>query len=243
MPQTRLREDCGQTDEGRMQSLVDAIDLLGRHTEVRGFLTELAACLQTCSEFDVLGVVVPHDRWTTAQLHAVRVQPADAASTRTEVHSIDVPPLNRARLTALVETGAQAMFSDRLDEGGEFGEVVAALRGLGQQSACLLPLSTVLGPVGLIAFASSREGVYGNRDVRFLRRIGALMAMAIDASRQQQEAVAHERELQAERDHWRTLLEVTKAVVTQRDIGALLAAVVPNVRRIVPHDHANLYLV
>jgi formate hydrogenlyase transcriptional activator len=243
MPQTRLREDCGPTDEARVQSLVDVIDLLGRHTEVRGFLPELAACLQTFSEFDVLGVVVPHDGWSTAQLYAVRVQSADAASTRTEVHSIDVPPLNQARLTALVETGAPAMFSDRLDEAGEFAEVIAALRGLGQQSACLLPLSTVLGPVGLIAFASSREGTCGNCDVSFLRRIGALIAMAIDAVRHQQEAMAHERELQAERDHRRTLLEVTNAVVTQRDVAALRAAVVPNVRRIVAHDHTNLYLV
>jgi formate hydrogenlyase transcriptional activator len=243
MPQTPLREDCGPTDEARVQSLVDVIDLLGRHSEVRGFLPELAACLQTFSEFDVLGVVVPHDRWSTAQLYAVRVESADAASTRTEVHAIEVPPLNQARLTALVETGAPAMFSDGLDEAGEFGEVIAVLRGLGQRSACLLPLSTVLGPVGLIAFASSREGTYGNRDVSFLRRIAALIAMAIDAFRHQQEAVAHERELQAERDHRRTLLEVTNAVVTQRDVAALRAAVVPNVRRIVPHDHTNLYLV
>jgi formate hydrogenlyase transcriptional activator len=243
MPQTRLREDWRPTDEARVQSLVDVIDLLGRHTEVRGLLPELAACLQKSSEFDVLGVVVPHDGWSTAQLYAVRVQSADAASARLEVHSIDVPPLDRARLTALVETGAPAMFSDPLDEADEFAAVIAALRGLGQRSACLLPLSTVLGPAGLIAFASSREGTYRNCDVSFLQRIGALIAMAIDAGRHQQEAMAHARELQAERDHRRTLLEVTKAVVTQRDVAALRAAVVPNVRRIVPHDHTNLYLV
>ena len=56
-------------------------------------------------------------------------------------------------------------------------------------------------------------------------------------------AVARERQLQAERDHWRTLLEVTNAVVTQRDVAALRAAIVPNVRRIVLHDHTNLYLI
>ena len=44
-------------------------------------------------------------------------------------------------------------------------------------------------------------------------------------------------------DHWRTLLEVTNAVGTKRDVAALRAAIAPNVRRIVPHDHANLYLI
>ena len=55
--------------------------------------------------------------------------------------------------------------------------------------------------------------------------------------------MARERQLQAERDHWRTLLEMTNAVVTQRDVAALRAAIVPNVRRIVLHDHTNLYLI
>jgi formate hydrogenlyase transcriptional activator len=45
-----------------------------------------------------------------------------------------------------------------------------------------------------------------------------------------------------ERDHWRALLDVTNAIVTQRDVAALRASILPNVRRIVPHDHANLYL-
>ena len=50
-------------------------------------------------------------------------------------------------------------------------------------------------------------------------------------------------DLEAERDHWRTLLEVTNAVVTKRDLAGLRAAIAPNVRRIVPHDHTNLYLI
>jgi formate hydrogenlyase transcriptional activator len=56
-------------------------------------------------------------------------------------------------------------------------------------------------------------------------------------------AVAGERGMETERDHWRTLLDVTNAVVTKRDLVELRAAIAPNVRRIVPHDHTNLYLV
>src|SRR5581483_5211350 len=48
--------------------------------------------------------------------------------------------------------------------------------------------------------------------------------------------------IEAERDYWRTLLEVTNAVVTQRDVAALRAAIAPNVHRIVPHDHLNVFL-
>jgi formate hydrogenlyase transcriptional activator len=46
-----------------------------------------------------------------------------------------------------------------------------------------------------------------------------------------------------ERDHWRTLLDLTNAIVTKRDLAELREAIAPNVRRIVPHDHTNLYLI
>jgi formate hydrogenlyase transcriptional activator len=48
---------------------------------------------------------------------------------------------------------------------------------------------------------------------------------------------------QNEPDYWQTLLDVTNAVVTKRDLAGLRAAIAPNVRRIVPHDHTNLYLI
>ena len=48
---------------------------------------------------------------------------------------------------------------------------------------------------------------------------------------------------ETERQQWRTLLDVTTAVVTKRDLGELRAAIAPNVRRLVPHDHTNLYLI
>src|SRR6476659_10703538 len=50
-------------------------------------------------------------------------------------------------------------------------------------------------------------------------------------------------ELQAERDYWRTLIEVTNAVVTKRDLAELRTMIAPNVRRVVPHDHTNLHLI
>jgi formate hydrogenlyase transcriptional activator len=218
------------------------IDLIGRNTHLDEFLPPLAASLQAVASFDVLAVVVPYDGWATAQLKSVCAA-APASASMPAVQSMAVAPLDRARLAALVATGAQAVVFDRLDEPGEYADVIAALREFGQQSACLLPLATALGPVGLIAFASSREGTYRQCDISFFRHIGALVAMAIDNDRHQSEAAARERALQAERDHWRTLLEITNAVVSQRDVAALRAAIVPNVRRIVPHDHTNLYLI
>jgi formate hydrogenlyase transcriptional activator len=223
--------------------LTRVIDLIGRNTHLNEFLPPLAASLRSVATFDVLGVVVAQDGWSAAQLNFVHLESPDGASTPAAVQTMEVAPLDQARLAALVESGSPVTVVDRLEDSAEYAGVIAALRGLGQQSACLLPLATALEPVGLIAFASSREGMYRQCDTGLLRHVGALVAMAFDNERHRDEAVARERQLQAERDHWRTLLEVTKAVVTERDVAALRAAIAPNVRRIVPHDHTNLYLI
>ena len=225
----------------RVQSLYGAIDLIGRHTDVGDFLPHLASCLHTVIDFDVLSVVVPRNAWTHAHLYLVRSAPTEPGTA--QVQSVPVAPLDRARLSAAMAEGHEAIVVDHLDDSGEHSDMIAALRGLGQQSACVLRLSTALGPVGLMGFASEREGTYGQCDLSLLQHIGGIVAVAIDNIDHQQQAVARERQLQAERDHWRTLLEVTNAVVTQRDVAALRSAIVPNVRRIVPHDHTNLYLV
>jgi len=54
---------------------------------------------------------------------------------------------------------------------------------------------------------------------------------------------ALERQLRAEREHWRTLLELNNAVVTMRDLASLLAAISPSLQQIVTHDDASLFLV
>jgi len=203
-------------DDLRIQSLFAVIDLVGRDTRIDEFLCHLAVCLRPVVDFDLLGVVLPRDEWATARLHAVRLASPDAVPAAADVHSIAVAPLDKERLAAAAEDRQQRFVLDRLDAAGEYSEVAAALSELGQRSASLLPLATALGPVGLIGFGSSREGTYRQGDISFLQHIARQVAVGIDNVRHQEEALARERQLQAERDHLRGLLELTNDVVTTR---------------------------
>jgi formate hydrogenlyase transcriptional activator len=51
-----------------------------------------------------------------------------------------------------------------------------------------------------------------------------------------------ERQLQAEREYLRTLLELSNAVVPARDLASLLTAIAPHLQRVVSHDAASIYL-
>jgi formate hydrogenlyase transcriptional activator len=71
---------------------------------------------------------------------------------------------------------------------------------------------------------------------------GERPAAGAGAKSHQQEAVAREGQVQAERDYLRTLLDFTNEVATSRDVASLLAAIAPNLHRVVTHDDANLFL-
>ena len=62
-----------RSDEARVQSLFGVLDLIGRHTRLDEFLPDLADCLRTVADFDLLGIVLPLDEWKAAHLYAVRL--------------------------------------------------------------------------------------------------------------------------------------------------------------------------
>jgi formate hydrogenlyase transcriptional activator len=231
-----------KSGEARVRSLLGVIGLVGRDARLDQFLPDLAGCLRTVVEFDLLGVVLPDDDRKMAHLLAVRLGSQEAATETGEAHSIGVAPLDEKALAVAASGPVQAIVLDRLDGASEYPGVETALGELGERSACLLPMATALGPVGLIAFASSREGTYRQSDFGFLLDIARQVAVAIDNVRHQREALVRERQLEAEREHLRTLLELTNDVVTTRDLASLLAAIAPHLRRVVAHDAASLYV-
>ncbi len=121
-------------------------------------------------------------------------------------------------------------------------EPLLSFRARGGRSAYVLPLATALRPVGVIGFASSQVGAFDGVDDDLAGRLAAVVATTIDEVRQHEETQKYQRELTAERDHWRTLLEINNTLVSRLDLAALLAVIAPSLRQVVAHDHANIFL-
>ncbi|MBP7572135.1 MAG: sigma 54-interacting transcriptional regulator, partial [Acidobacteria bacterium] len=239
----RAEEGTGLAGQGdwRYRSLLEVMDLVALHADLDGLLPDLATSLQKVVEFDALGLVLPRRGGEAADLYTVQLASPDAPPSTTRVESVQLPPLHETRLAALWGGGEPAVLHS-LEEIADYPEVAAGLRDRGKRSACFLPLTTALRPLGVIGFASPRIGTYDAADLVFLQRVAGQVAIAIDNVRHHQEALARQRQLEAERDHWRTLLEVNNAVITNLDLASLLAAVTPSLRRIVSHDYTGFAL-
>jgi formate hydrogenlyase transcriptional activator len=234
-------ESAGKED-WRYRCLLDLVDLIGLHTDLDELLPDLATCLAQILDFDAAGLVLPHEGGQAAELRFVVMTPGDGHPSACRADVVPLPPLHQTRLASL--WGKQSpVVLHALENDTEYPELSEALRAHGDRSACLLPLTTALRPVGLLGLASAREGAYDGADLAFLQRAASQVAVAIDNVRHHQQAAAYHRQLEADRDHWRTLLEVNNALVSNLDLASLLSALTPNLRNMVPHDYTSLVLV
>jgi formate hydrogenlyase transcriptional activator len=220
-----------------------SIDFLGCHSQVEQLLPDLADRLRRIADFEVLCVVLPNEESGTARLYTVRVAFSGRAPAPPETRTIILVPGDQELLAAAAEGRIPGFVLDRLDRCRDFPALVTALRGLGQESACLLPIAAASGRAGLMGLASPERtcNACDQCDGRFLQRIGGEVALAIDDIRHCEEAFAGERQLQAEREHLRNLLELSNAVVPARDPASLLTVIAPYLQRVVSHDAASLY--
>jgi formate hydrogenlyase transcriptional activator len=227
-------------EDSRYQSLLAVMDLVALHPRLDEFLPDLALCLQDVVHFDEIGVVLVREGGKSSIVYRLLVNPVDGAASAVRVESVVLPPLEGTRLAGVLTDEAPVVVHD-LTTDSSFPELTE-LRDSGNRSLCLLPLVTSLRRVGIIGFASSRAGAYDEADLVFLQRVASHVAIAIDNVRHHQEALASQRQLEADRDHWRALLEINNALVSNLDLASLLAAITPNLRHMVAHDYTSLAL-
>jgi len=82
------------------------------------------------------------------------------------------------------------------------------IRQEGVATFCILPLTTARRRVGVLAFARLEHVTYTAADVAFLYEVAKLVAVAIENALNFDDAQAAQRQLAAERDHLRLLLDL-----------------------------------
>jgi formate hydrogenlyase transcriptional activator len=240
--EARLNEEPGEYGgDWRYRVLLEVMDLAALHTRVDELLPDLASSLRKVVAFDAVGLVLPRRGGGAGDVYTVLLPAYDAPPSATVVEVVRIPPIGETQLAGLLAAAFPLVVHD-LDTETDYHELLSPLREAGKRSACLLPLATALQPVGTLGLASTQTGAFDDSDQTFLDRLASQVAVAIENVRHHEEAQAYQHQLEAERDHWRTLLEFNNAVVTKLDLASLLANITPSLRRMVAHDFTSLEL-
>ena len=143
------------------------MDLVALHSDLDGLLPDLGVCLRKIVEFDGIGLVLPRPGTDAADRYTVMLASPEAPPSATHVDVVTLPSLAGTDLATLLARHDVVVLHD-LDDHCGYPELVAGLRAHGKRSACLIPLTTALRPVGIIGFASAQIGAYDHADLAFL---------------------------------------------------------------------------
>jgi formate hydrogenlyase transcriptional activator len=123
-----------------------------------------------------------------------------------------------------------------------FPVTTAVMREQGIKSFYVFPLTPAGRRLGVMGFGC--KGAHGCSDesLEFMRQIVKQVAVAVDNALNFEGAEEARRELAAERDRLRLLLEVNNAVVTHLNLHELFAAVSAGLRTVLSHQYISLSL-
>jgi formate hydrogenlyase transcriptional activator len=208
-------------DLRRYEALLEMADLMVHHGSLPELFEEIGGRLREVTAFDFANFSL-HDPtknrmllhiWAGSELYLpVELAVDDAAS-------------------GWVWENQQPLIFPDLHVESRFPTLFGMMREKGLRSYCVTPLTTAQRRLGALGLASSRPNAYGEKDVRLLRRVAELAALAIENSLTRQA-------LEEERERLHTLLEVNRSLISSLDIESLLPSISSSVSRVLPHDFA-----
>jgi formate hydrogenlyase transcriptional activator len=116
------------------------------------------------------------------------------------------------------------------------------MRGQGIKSYYAFPLTPAGRRLGVMGFGCKDAFGCSDESLEFMRQAVKQVAVAVGNALNFERAEKARRELTAERDRLRLLLEVNNAVVTHLDLHELLAAISASLRAVLHHEFLSLSL-
>ncbi|MCS6293929.1 MAG: sigma 54-interacting transcriptional regulator [Nitrospira sp.] len=227
-----------EADTAQYCTLLKVSEAIAAHRDLQSLFRDLAQRLPAVAPFDFIGLVLHDPEKNLMKVHVLET--AAARPHRTGLDGLELPIEESA--TGWVWTYQQPLIIPSLAGEARFTKGMTALRGIGVQSVCLLPLTTAMCRLGAIGFGSLEPHAFGAKDLALLDQVAKQVAVAVDNVLNFASAKVSQRALVRERDRLNLLLEINHAVNATLDLKQLLSAIATSLRRVMPHERTALLL-
>jgi formate hydrogenlyase transcriptional activator len=222
-------------DSDHLRLLIQVSEAIATHRDLPALFRDLAGRLPAIvpSEFIALFLHDPDKR--VMRVHMMGTAEADSIAPGLEIPVDD-------SFSGRVFTTQQPVIIRNPEEAARYATASSVTRAIGAESFCMLPLTTIVRPLGAIGFGSRRSGAFDDTDLEFLGLVARQVAVAVDNVLHDKAARHAQQQLEGDRDRLQLLLDVNNAVVSHLALADVLTAVSACLRRVVPHDGASLLL-
>lgn len=234
----RLPAQTAEGDTAQYRTLLNVSEAIAAHRDLQSLFRDLAQRLPAVAPFDFIGLVLHDPEHNLMKVHVLET--AAAGPHRTGLDGLELPIEESA--TGWVWANQQPLIIPSLAGETRFSKGMTALRGIGVQSVCLLPLTTAMRRLGAMGFGSLERHAFGDKDLALLDQVAKQVAVAVDNVLNFSSATVSQRALVRERDRLNLLLEINHAVNATLDLKQLLSAIATSLRRVMPHERTALLL-
>ncbi len=215
-----------QADLHRYKTLLKMAELLTHHGSLLELFRELADRLESAFTFDLANFCLHDDGHNIMQRHYW-----ERGTLRPAPEPADV----EASACGWVWKNQEVLAIGDVDQESRFPQTMSAVKDRGIHSYCLLPLTTFERRLGALGIGRTQADGCGEDDLRFLRRVAELTALAV-------ENVLTRQALHEEKDRLQTLVEVNRTLVSNLDMQKLFGVIADSISRVVPHQFASVAL-
>jgi len=128
------------------------------------------------------------------------------------------------------------------DANQRFPEMVGFFRECGNQSLCLLPLSTALHRLGALCIGRKHRDAFSEKEVCLLSLLSHYAALAIDDRLNFAQSEHVRSELEKEKTKLKLILDLNNRVVSNLELRDVLQSVSPGIRKVLRVDGVALIL-
>src|SRR5262249_18932596 len=219
----------------RYGALLAVSEAIASHRDLASLLQTLAQQLNQIVQCDLIKVVLYDADRNVMRLHSLQ---SDISTVQLE--SLELTPEESPAGQVLLTQ--RPLLINNLEQLAPYPIVRERILKVGVRSLCMLPLNSAGRRLGVLGFGSLAEAAYNECDVAFLEKVTRQVAIAVDNALNFEQAQTAQRQLAAQRDRSRLLLEVNNAVVSILDLKQLLQTVSVRLRETLRHDFAILAL-
>jgi len=233
-PVSRIHQTPPAPLADRFQTLLAVAESITTCHEPEELFRQLTGKLQGILGFDFLGLVL-HDPARGVAQPRVFETTGSVLEPRPEAPLEETPAgwvMEKQQPLIVPDTAAEARWPGVMDN----------IRRQGIVSFVSLPLTTARRRLGTLAFGRRQPATYTAADVVFMGEVAKLVAVAMENTLNFDATQSLQRQLSAERDHLRLLLEVTNALVSNLDLPGVLSAVSSALQRAIPHEFTAVAL-
>ncbi len=215
-----------ESDLRRYETLLRTADLVVRHGGLADLLCDLAGPLRDVAAFDVAAFFLYDSSKDMMLMHLW--EGSQLNPTPLEL------PINDSDIGWVWQNQQPLVVTDSLAEGRR-PSLSPILREKGVRSYCALPLTTARRRLGGLGLGSTTVGAYGEDDIRLLRRVAELVALAV-------ENALTRAAFENEKQRLKMLVEVSTTLVSNLDLRRLFPAISDLIRKVVRQGYASVSL-